>query len=343
MESIMRRKLTILTIAILLLVGGFIFFTKVFNRAPKQGVLKVNSTPQASVYLDNKNIGKTPFEDKVIAGEYTVRVVPDSTVANLASWQGKVTVGPNLLTFINRNLTESELTNEGEVLWLEKITSKQSEVSITTTPDGATVQLDEQQKGISPKVFDNVTAGDHVVVLTSPGFVTRTLRIKTTAGYKLSAAVQLALSPNSTGTTPNPTPVVVEAPTSITGTPVPTLVQKETTTPIPTLKGSPTPTPKLTLTPTTKTTPTPTTKSGVTPTPVADPAHPFVTIKSTPTGFLRVRLDATTSSTEVGRVDPGSKFTILEEKIVSGVTWYKIAIDVNTQGWVSGQYAQKTP
>lgn len=62
-----------------------------------------------------------------------------------------------------------------------------------------------------------------------------------------------------------------------------------------------------------------------------------VTILDTPTGFLRVREDATTSSKELGRVSPGKKYELLDEK--NG--WYQIKTEDDITGWISGRYASK--
>lgn len=62
-----------------------------------------------------------------------------------------------------------------------------------------------------------------------------------------------------------------------------------------------------------------------------------VKIKSTPTGWLRVRKGPSMVEPEVAKVDPGEEFELLGED--SG--WYKIKIDKETEGWISGQYAQK--
>ncbi len=62
-----------------------------------------------------------------------------------------------------------------------------------------------------------------------------------------------------------------------------------------------------------------------------------VTILQTPTGFLRVREDATTASTEITRVNPGEEYEFLDEK--NG--WYKIKLNDSEEGWVSGQYTTK--
>lgn len=62
-----------------------------------------------------------------------------------------------------------------------------------------------------------------------------------------------------------------------------------------------------------------------------------VTIQNTPTGFLRVREDASVAADEITQVKPGEIYDLIEEK--SG--WYKIQIDSKTSGWISAQYAKK--
>ncbi|MBI2430631.1 MAG: PEGA domain-containing protein [Candidatus Levybacteria bacterium] len=69
-------------------------------------------------------------------------------------------------------------------------------------------------------------------------------------------------------------------------------------------------------------------------------ALPVVTkviILDTPTGFLRVRVSGSLSSSEVGRVTPGETFDLVEEK----EGWFSIRLTDGKVGWVSSQYARK--
>lgn len=209
----MKRKLGFLVV-LLGLVGVVIGLVKIWNgRTAKQGELRVESVPSGSVFLDNKHMGRTPFRDKVQVGQYTIKIVPESGAQQVASWQGPITVGPTLLTYVNANLSESELASAVDVLWLEKISSKNVELSVTTNPDGATVLVDDQIKGVTPLSTTDMTPGDHVVTVTSPGFLSRTLKIKATAGYRVIANSKLALSSGSAN------PVATASPTP-TGQPV---------------------------------------------------------------------------------------------------------------------------
>lgn len=296
----MKRKFGFLLL-FLGLVAGVIGVVKLLSgRSASLGELRIESTPPASVFLDNKHLGRTPYKDKVPAGSYTMKIVPEGTTQQLASWQGPVSVGPNLLTYVNASLAESELASAVDVLWLEKISGKAAELSVTTNPDGASVLIDDETKGVTPLSLTDITTGDHSVTVTSPGFLSRTLKIKTTPGYRVIAYLKLALS--------------------AAGAPTPT----------------PTPTPDETITPTKTPKPTPKTATGSAST-VPDPAKPFVIIKDTPTGFLRVRMEPTTAATEAGRVNPGEKYHLEDSR--SG--WYQIKYDGTNEGWISGQYAEK--
>jgi len=69
-----------------------------------------------------------------------------------------------------------------------------------------------------------------------------------------------------------------------------------------------------------------------------------VKILSTPTGFLRVRNEPSISGKEIGTVEPGNEYELLEVDEKTG--WYKIKF-VNektgdeSEGWITNQYAEK--
>ena len=71
----------------------------------------------------------------------------------------------------------------------------------------------------------------------------------------------------------------------------------------------------------------------------------MIEILSTPTGFLRVRAQPSTLSEEVGKVEPGQTFPLLEQDEKTG--WFKIEFseagdgEPAQAGWISNQYAKK--
>ena len=82
------------------------------------------------------------------------------------------------------------------------------------------------------------------------------------------------------------------------------------------------------------------TSETLTPTPTPEPTKseaPLVTIKNTPVGFLRVRENPSTAAKEIGRVNPGETFELIEEN----ASWFKIRLE-DGEGWVSKTYSEKT-
>jgi hypothetical protein len=65
------------------------------------------------------------------------------------------------------------------------------------------------------------------------------------------------------------------------------------------------------------------------------PSKPYVKVKDTPTGFLRVRLGPSTASTEAAQIKPGAMYPYLDEEDNG---WYKIEYEKDEEGWVSGVY-----
>lgn len=59
-----------------------------------------------------------------------------------------------------------------------------------------------------------------------------------------------------------------------------------------------------------------------------------LTIAKTPTGFLNVRDEPSTAGEQIGQVNPGQQFRILDAQ--NG--WYQIEFAANLAGWVSGEY-----
>lgn len=291
--NVNRNIILVILAAILAGVGIFLVTRLLLGKEAGPASLKITSTPVSTIFLDTQHLGKTPYEDKVKSGEYTLKLIPESGTTAI-SWQAKVKLAPGVLTYVNRELSDQELTSAGEILTLEKISGKLAEIAVLSTPDGAQVTLDGTSRGTTPIVLQNIEIGDHELSVAAPGFTTRGVKIKTTPSFKLVASFQLALS--SVPATPSATP-----------TPTPT--------------GSPKPT----------TSPRPTVSPGV------ELPRPYVKILDTPTGWLRVRIEPSTSASEAAKVNPGETYPLLEEK--SG--WYKIRYQGINEGWISGQYAEK--
>lgn len=63
---------------------------------------------------------------------------------------------------------------------------------------------------------------------------------------------------------------------------------------------------------------------------------PYVTIKETGTGWLRVRKEPSATSVELGKVNVGEELPYLEDTTETG--WYKVEFE-GEEGWLSARYA----
>lgn len=252
-----------------------------FNRSSGVAGLKVISSPNSSIFINDKLIGKTPYDDKYAVGEYILKLIPEGISNQAVSWQGQIKLNPSVLTYVNRELSTSELTSAGEILTLEKISPNMTQLAVTSQPDPAAIIVDGQEKGTTSLAPMEIASGDHEIAVSSPGFSTRTVRVSAVTGYKLLVNVQLGLAPGQE------LPAVTSSASS-------------------SAKNN-------------------------------EIAKPYVIIKDTPTGFLRVRMEPSTTATEAAQVKPAEKYPFLEEK--GG--WYKISYTSEKTGWISGSYAQK--
>lgn len=271
----------------------------------QMAALQVNSFPVASIFIDGKHVGKTPFVDREMKpGEITLKLIPESTTSALTSWEGKLKLVGGVLSVVSREFAEQEDYTSGDILTLEPIRDKKnSSLAAVTSPDGATVELDGENRGNTPLVLERINEGEHQISFSLTGFKERILKARAINGFKLIVNSKLAkeggleVSPTIAPVSPTPTGKITPP--------------KPTTTP----KATPSPRPTVAIT------------------------GGSVQIKGTPEGWLRVRSNPSTgtSSTEITRVNEGEKYPLVEEK--SG--WYKIVYEEGKEGWISSQYAQK--
>jgi len=299
----MKKNWLIIAVVILVIIlGGLIIKNRFFSRQGA-GALQVSATPKATVYIDGELKGVTPFfSDEVEAGEHTIKIVPETTIDTLVSWEGKVNLAPGIITAINRNLGATEAESSGEILSLERISSRNTaSLTVVSIPDQAVVKINGVPEGFAPVLKENLTPGDYQVVVSSPGFEERSITAQTVAGYKLTVSVKLAQKIEG----------IAEA------TPSGELEEEEeeaeeSPSPSPSPEGSPKPSP-------------------------TPPDTPYVRIKETGTGWLRIRAEPSTESEELAKADVGEMFPYLNEEKFG---WYKIEYETGEEGWVSGTYAE---
>ncbi|AKM79804.1 MAG: PEGA domain protein [Candidatus Beckwithbacteria bacterium GW2011_GWB1_47_15] len=300
-------------VLIILLIGGAIFGVRSLLSSRKKAALSVEASPKATVFLDGEHLGQTPYyNEKLKPGEYVLKIVPESSGQALTVWEGRVNLTPGILTVVKRELGLTEEESSGEILSFEALADKNAtSIAVVTTPDGAVVNLDGEPRGFAPLSIDSVSEGDHVLVVSSPGYRERSIKAKTVKGYKLIASVQLAREGDTVSGAED---------------------DQEAT---PSAQVSPSPSPKASPSPKTTASPKASPTSGA-----GDPDLPYVVIDNEADGYVNCRSEPSTGGgdeTIVAALDHGDKFPLLDEQ--SG--WYQVEYESGKSCWITGKYAEK--
>ena len=265
----------VITSVILVLIFVVLFLLGYFK--PKGAGLLVNAAPGALVFIDGVQVGQTPYKATLDPREIALRLVPQAGATPLAVFETRLNLSSGIETVVNREIGETEESSAGEVVSFEKVAKGETSLSIISVPDAAQITVDGAVRGFAPYKTSSILSGEHQVLLSAPGYNSRTLQVKTREGYKLIIIAKLSVNLEEQKKKEQEILAAQE-------------IKKI-----------------------------------------------YVEILDTPTGFLRVRAEASTSSAEVGQVKPGEKYEFLEEV----TDWFKIKFSETQTGWVSGQYAKK--
>lgn len=194
----MKNKLFLLLVLVILFLGFIIVRFFIFDIQNNYGRLKVVTSPTMSVFIDSLIVGKTPYEDKIKVGEHILKLIPEGIATDTASWNGKIKIFKNALTYVNFELGSSDILTSGAIFTTEKIAnfSKNNdygEIYVETEPQGAIVILDNDEKGIAPLILQDVSSGTHELAVFMPGFFKKTQKIKVDSRYRVNAFFKLAL------------------------------------------------------------------------------------------------------------------------------------------------------
>ncbi len=277
--------------------------------------IEVTEGAKAQVYLNELHLGETPVNrDNLKPGVYKVKLEPSGETGK-QPYETEIHLYPGALTTILWSFKGSEPSGTGDILELEPLsTSDRAELSVITVPEGASVALNSTTYGLSPVILDTINPGDYSLTVTAVGHARKTFSAKVTKGFRLHVFSRLDKESTETIAAPTATPTPIVLNENVGASPRPTPLV--------------TPTPK----PTPKSTPIPNTPVATTSTALV---KPYVTIKDTGTGWLRVRDQASSAGSEVARVTVGASYPYVST--LNG--WYEIEYLPNARGWISGQYA----
>jgi len=175
-------------------VGGTSTVSGTLNPMPagSTGWVYVSSSPGgASVSIDGKAMGQTPASgalrlSNVATGDHTVTL-------SLAGYQQYSTT---------TNVVSNTVSEVSVILPPDTTSSGQGSLSVSSTPAGANVFLDNNFVGVTPFTLPGVSAGSHTVTIQLGGYQDFSTQAQVNAGA--TSTVAAALSPGS-GTAPTQT------------------------------------------------------------------------------------------------------------------------------------------
>ncbi len=135
-------------------------------------VLQVSSYPtEAEVYVDGEKKGLTPITiDDLPLGEHFVEV----TKENFNTWSQKIDVSEYKVIQLMANLQATSAS-----------------ISVDSDPEGATVYINDKQKGVTPLKVGNLDAGDYTLRVEKEGFAPYTEKITVSKGETVTRNIAL--------------------------------------------------------------------------------------------------------------------------------------------------------
>ncbi len=201
MKKTLTWILILLSIVVLIIRFSSSAEELLFGIKQKSGISVLSTPEDATVSLDGKDVGKTPYEDKNLAvKEYSIKIEKDKSV-----WQAKLNLIAGTVAVINRDLSPDEASSAGEILTLKKGTG----ITVVSSPADVNVEIDGKSLGKTPNTFD-IKPGEHTIILSHINFQNRSIKAKLPEGFNLTVSSDLAIS--EADLTTISTPVITQTP-----------------------------------------------------------------------------------------------------------------------------------
>lgn len=157
--------------------------------ASTAGTLQITTTPDgAAVYVDGGSQGTSPATiSSLAAGSHTVKL----TKAGYTDYQATVMVIGGQITPLNVKLVAGTGPTSGTTTTV--VLTGTGSLLVTSSPPGASVNLDGGDKGTTPVTIPQVKAGSHTLTLKKPGYEDAVRTVMVSGGAEAQVAVTLVL------------------------------------------------------------------------------------------------------------------------------------------------------
>jgi uncharacterized protein YgiM (DUF1202 family) len=189
--NVSKLKIISITIVVVALVIAGAFFTIEYLNPESAGIL-VDTQPESIVYIDDTQVGRTPYESTRKPGEVLIKLVPESFEKPLAPYETKVNLASGIKTIIQRDFAATEEESSGVIVSFEKVGGDEASISVVSMPDSAQILIDGKVMGFSPIKTSSLAEGEHPIEVTADGYNSKSLLVRTQRGYKLTAFFKLS-------------------------------------------------------------------------------------------------------------------------------------------------------
>lgn len=177
--------LVLISIVILLIRYSAKLERIMFGIKEKSGISILSSPDQATIFLDGREVGKTPFEDRDLeVREYIVKLDKDG-----ATFQGTIKLTSGTEAIINRDLAKDAASSSGEILTLDKGRG----ITVISNPTDAKVEIDGKDYGKTP-IAINIATGEHTILVSHSNYLNRSIKANLPPDFNLTVSVDLSLS-----------------------------------------------------------------------------------------------------------------------------------------------------
>jgi uncharacterized RDD family membrane protein YckC len=155
-----------------------------YQESSRPSGLDIRSEPKATVFINGEQKGETPyFDEKIAPGEYKINL--KTTDPNAVEWEGTVTLVRGYMMTISRDLHKE--VNAGEMISL----TEGKGVKITSNPSEVQITIDGKPVGKTPFISEDLTTGDHEIILEKNGSIGRMITITIKDGYQTQLYMEL--------------------------------------------------------------------------------------------------------------------------------------------------------
>jgi hypothetical protein len=182
----------IFTILLLITVFVLTIFFILGSLKPKFAGIYIETNLPASVWINDKQLGRTPFRKRLPPGDVFIKLIPDSFGEAIAPYETKLTLLAGLETVVRYDFGETVDESSGDVVSFEKTIGGDASMVVVSSPEEAQFSINGREGFSTPFKVSPLTPGVYELVFTNFGYKDRTVKVRARGGYKLIVVVKLA-------------------------------------------------------------------------------------------------------------------------------------------------------